>query len=87
MDCKPQTINYHIMKQNIHYYLLVMAIAMLWPMLGLADNAPVNNSGTGGSNGDPDGVPVDGGLLLLIVTGAGYGLKKLKEWKGNMAKE
>jgi hypothetical protein len=29
--------------------------------------------------GEPDEVPIDGGLSLLVAAGVGYGAKKLKE--------
>lgn len=31
--------------------------------------------------GDPDAVPIDGGISLLIAAGVGYGAKKLHEAK------
>ena len=37
--------------------------------------------GAGGGTGDPDGVPVDGGLSLLLAAGAGYGANKLRKNK------
>ena len=30
---------------------------------------------------DPDAVPLDGGLSLLVAAGVGYGAKKMKERK------
>jgi hypothetical protein len=36
--------------------------------------------GTGGL-GDPPEVPVDGGLTLVLAAGAGYGAKKLRQYK------
>ena len=62
------------MKKYIHVYIIVVAIALFSPMLVLADDGPTQL-------GEVDGAPIDGGLSLLIVTGAGYGLKKLKERK------
>ena len=37
--------------------------------------------GAGGGTGDPDGVPIDGGLSLLLAAGAGYGANKLRKNK------
>ncbi len=69
------------MKKYIHYYILAMTLALFSPMVLLADGGdPVSDPGTGGSNGDPD-APIDGGLSLVLVAGAGYGIKKLKERK------
>ena len=39
---------------------------------------PVGNP-YGSGSGDPDSVPIDGGLSLLVAAGVGYGAKKLKE--------
>ena len=43
-------------------------------------NDPVNEPGDGNQLDDPDlqEVPLDGGLLLLLAAGAGYGLKKYR---------
>jgi len=40
---------------------------------------PIIVSAQGYDDGTDDGVPVDGGLSLLVAAGAGYGIKKLKE--------
>jgi hypothetical protein len=37
----------------------------------------------GGEN-DPPGVPIDGGLSLLLAAGVGYGIKELRKKKGNI---
>ncbi len=36
--------------------------------------------GTGGLEGPPE-VPVDGGLSMVLAVGAGYGAKKLREYR------
>lgn len=33
---------------------------------------------------DPDAVPLDGGLSLLVAAGVGYGAKKMKERKNKV---
>ena len=33
------------------------------------------------NNGEPDPLPLDGGLSLLVAAGVGYGAKKMKERK------
>ena len=46
--------------------------------------APPADPGSDPEVGDPPvGVPVDGGAIVLLVAGAAYGAKKLKEKKGN----
>ena len=30
-------------------------------------------------DGDPDAVPIDGGLTLLLAAGVGYGIKKMRD--------
>ena len=40
------------MKKYIHYYIFVMAITIVSPLA--LQSQPVNNSGTGGTNGEPD---------------------------------
>jgi hypothetical protein len=35
--------------------------------------------GGGGGGDTQDTVPLDGGISLLVVAGAGYGIKKIKE--------
>jgi hypothetical protein len=65
------------MKKNTLYIYLAMFVSILIPLTLLAD-APA-------TTGDPD-APIDGGLSLLIVAGAGYGVKKLKERRANKEK-
>jgi hypothetical protein len=35
----------------------------------------------GDGEGDPDLIPVDGGLGFLLAAGVGYGVKKAREYK------
>jgi len=58
--------------------IAVMFIVMLVPILASAQLDDPN-----GTNGglDPDGLPIDGGLSLLVAAGVGYGAKKMKERK------
>lgn len=40
--------------------------------------------GPGGDpGGDPDLIPVDGGLGFLLAAGVGYGVKKAREYRRN----
>ena len=35
----------------------------------------------GGPGGDPDTLPVDGGISILAVAGVAYSVKKIKEYR------
>ncbi|MEI7724644.1 MAG: signal peptidase [Bacteroidota bacterium] len=41
------------------------------------DNPPPPPGGGHGGGGNSQGAPIDGGLSILLVLGAGYGAKKL----------
>lgn len=56
------------MKKRDIYITLIMIICMALPMITLAQ-AP----------DDPNDVPIDGGLSLLVAAGAAYGVKKYRE--------
>ena len=51
------------MKSNIIFQTLFTAIFFFIPTLIFAQ-------------GDPEAVPIDGGLSLLVAAGIGYGVKK-----------
>lgn len=38
-----------------------------------------NAQGPSDPGGDPEGVPIDGGITLLLAAGAGYGIKKIRD--------
>ncbi len=42
-------------------------------------NNLIAHAGLEDIGGDVDGVPIDGGLSLLVVAGIGYGAKKIKK--------
>jgi hypothetical protein len=52
--------------------------------IGLIVNAQPDPGGDPGSAGG--GVPVDGGLALLLAAGAGYGAKKAYDYRKNKVK-
>ena len=58
------------MKKRDIYITLLMLICIALPMITLAQAPP-----------DPDDVPIDGGLSLLVAAGAAYGVKKYREHK------
>lgn len=59
------------MKQNIRitFSLILLGILFLLPAISHAQP---------GFTDDVSDVPVDGGLSLLVVSGVGYGTKKLR---------
>jgi hypothetical protein len=58
------------MKRSTFNILLIVLICITIPMITLAQGPP-----------DPNDVPVDGGLSLLIAAGAAYGVKKYRDNK------
>ena len=62
------------MKKRDIYITLLMLICMALPMITLAQAPP-----------DPEDVPIDGGLSLLIAAGAAYGAKKYRDHKNKGA--
>ncbi|MBL4905676.1 MAG: hypothetical protein JKZ00_06660 [Flavobacteriaceae bacterium] len=59
------------MKKRIKYTLIV-AILLTATMYGQAVPPPVPPP-------PPPGLPIDGGIFLLLLSGVVYGVKKLKE--------
>ncbi len=37
--------------------------------------------------GDPDAVPIDGGLSMLLAAGVGYGVKKIRDHRKKQREE
>jgi len=57
---------------------IIACILMLLPTLLLAQ--PQNNGyDTGDGDPDAENVPFDGGLIVLVAVGVGYGIKKVIE--------
>lgn len=73
--------------KTLKYSLLNVTMAFLFMFTPLVSNAqlvlprPMEGApGTGGLEGPPE-VPVDGGLSIVLTIGAGYGAKKLREYR------
>jgi hypothetical protein len=49
--------------------LLLMLVSLTLPLFTVAQAGP----------DDPDDVPIDGGLSLLVAAGAAYGIKKYRD--------
>ncbi|MFZ4797083.1 MAG: PID-CTERM protein-sorting domain-containing protein [Bacteroidia bacterium] len=61
------------MKKKIAYIIAFIGISLaLYAQ-------PGSTGGTGGFDDEPQDVPVDGGITLLALAGAVYGLRKLKK--------
>lgn len=41
----------------------------------------------GGGQGDPPGIPIDGGISILLAAGAAYGGKKIYDMSGDKGKK
>ena len=73
-------INIEIMKKQIKVLLVAIGFLVL-PFALIAQNPPHPNGGSGPSGGNTPvggGAPLGGGLIVMLVLGAAYGLKKQK---------
>jgi len=61
--------------------LLILGAIFAMPLLSICDppaGPDPNTNGNGSANGTtPVGAPIDGGLGILVILGAGYGIKKV----------
>ena len=67
-------------------FSLFLIFCMAFAQVSLADSPldspPPPPGGGHGGGGNTQGAPIDGGLGILLVLGAGYGARKLyKTWK------
>jgi hypothetical protein len=60
-----------------HISKIIMAVAITVSLTFAANAQP--GSGSGGFDDEPQDVPVEGGIVLLVAAGAAYGYKKLKK--------
>ena len=56
----------------------IIAIATILVSITFAANAQPGST-TGGFDDEPQDVPVDGGIIMLVAAGAAYGYKKIKK--------
>lgn len=66
------------MKNKLIYSLFVIICCIAFPLVTLAQ---------GGGPPDPQDVPIDGGLSVLLAAGVGYGVKKYRDAKKAKAAE
>ncbi|HMK24909.1 MAG TPA: hypothetical protein VK483_02690 [Chitinophagaceae bacterium] len=64
------------MKNRIIYGLMIMICCIGLPLITFAQGPP-----------DPEDVPIDGGLCVLLAAGVGYGIKKYRDSKKNQDEE
>ena len=55
---------------------LALVIALCAPLYGISQPPPFDGGGGGDTQ---DTIPLDGGLSILLIAGAGYGAKKINE--------
>lgn len=55
----------------------IFSIFILSILLSISINLSAQPPNPGGGQGDPPGVPIDGGLSLLLAAGVAYGGKKM----------
>ena len=65
------------------YFLLIILVVCSAVVTNAQPGGPGEEDPGGPQSG---GVPVDGGLALLLAAGAGYGAKKAYEYKKNKGK-
>ncbi|MDQ6756674.1 MAG: hypothetical protein M3004_07040 [Bacteroidota bacterium] len=63
------------MKQNVNWIMMPVVLMIVFIFL------PSLLHAQGGPGGDPDAVPVDGGLSILAAAGVAYSVKKIKDFK------
>ncbi|HQW85160.1 MAG TPA: hypothetical protein PK987_11880 [Ferruginibacter sp.] len=66
------------MKQQLkkYYPAVILLLVLLIPTIVFAQGPP-----------DPNDIPIDGGLSLLLAAGAAYGAKKYRDYKKHAEEE
>jgi hypothetical protein len=75
---------YPMKKKNIYQYIIVV-LTLFFSAVSLVNGQPPEppgNHGLNGNHGPGGAAPVDGGSLLLIFAGLGYGAVKLVRGRG-----
>jgi len=77
--------NNNIMKTHIKTIATIITITLLTINSSFAQTPPPPNGNGGAPSGDNTpvggGAPIGGGLLILMALGAGYGAKKVYDFK------
>jgi hypothetical protein len=67
------------MKKIRSVFLITMLLGL--PLLNFAQPLPSQNGNGSHVGQTPVGAPIDGGLSILLLLGAGYGVKKIYNLK------
>ncbi len=57
---------------------VILLLLMMMPVIAFPYGDPDDSDSW---DEDPEGVPIDGGVSLLLAAGAGYGVKKLRDYR------
>ncbi len=75
----PKTSNPQLVTRNSKKNMKkIIAIATILVCITFVANAQPGST-TGGFDDEPQDVPVDGGIIMLVAAGAAYGYKKIKK--------
>lgn len=78
-NCNPKTSNPQLVTRNSKKNMKkIIAIATILVCITFVANAQPGST-TGGFDDEPQDVPVDGGIIMLVAAGAAYGYKKIKK--------
>jgi hypothetical protein len=69
------------MKKNILFLFVLMSLSVLPTFAGPGDPGVPPAEGDSPVGDTPVGAPIDGGAIGLLIAGAAYGVKKLKDKK------
>jgi len=58
-------------------YIFIIAMLLTLPLLNFAQPLPYQNGNGSTIGNSPVGAPIDGGLSILLLLGAGYGARKI----------
>ena len=61
--------------------VVLLFISMTFVAIDIMAQGPDSGGPDGEPGGDPDLIPVDGGLGFLLAAGVGYGVKKAREYR------
>ena len=68
------------MKKTIGFVAAILMSTFIDAQVGMGSFMGNNNGGgSGGSGGGGTGVPIDGGLITVVIGAAGYAYRKMKK--------
>lgn len=69
------------MKKNIKRLLVACALVLFVGLTPQSGYGQIGEGDGGEGTGNPDEVPIDGGISLLVAAGVAYGAKKIYDAK------